>query len=69
VARRIIETLGRRVRYLGEQVESLMVSDVPSRLLKLLACRCCQNLSDFRLITSPMAFLQKLSKNLPTLNF
>jgi CRP/FNR family transcriptional regulator len=43
VARRVIEVLGRRIRYLGEQIESLMISDVPSRLLKLLICLCCHD--------------------------
>ncbi len=35
LARRVIEVLGRRLRYLGEQIENLMVSDVATRLLKL----------------------------------
>ena len=36
LARRVIEVLGRRLRFLAEQVESLMVCDVSTRLLKLL---------------------------------
>ncbi len=36
LARRVIEVLGRRLRYLGEQVENLMVCDVSTRLAKLL---------------------------------
>jgi CRP-like cAMP-binding protein len=35
-ARQVIRTLGRRVRYLGEQVSNLMVCDVNMRLIKLL---------------------------------
>jgi CRP/FNR family cyclic AMP-dependent transcriptional regulator len=35
LARRVIEVLGRRIRYLAEQVENLMVCDVGTRLLKL----------------------------------
>ena len=35
LARRVIEVLGRRLRYLGEQIENLMVCDVATRLLKL----------------------------------
>lgn len=35
LARRVIEVLGRRLRYLAEQVENLMVDDVATRLLKL----------------------------------
>lgn len=34
--RKIIQTLGRRLRYLGEQVGNLMVCDVSMRLVKLL---------------------------------
>lgn len=36
LARRVISILGRRVRYLGEQVENLMVGSVATRLLKIL---------------------------------
>lgn len=36
VARRVIEILGRRLRFLCEQVENLMVCDVTTRLLRLL---------------------------------
>ncbi|MEW6410301.1 MAG: Crp/Fnr family transcriptional regulator [Nitrospirota bacterium] len=36
LARRVMEVLGRRLRYLGEQIENLMVCDVTTRLLKLL---------------------------------
>ncbi|WP_300163717.1 Crp/Fnr family transcriptional regulator [Solidesulfovibrio sp.] len=38
MARRIIEVLGRRIRYLSEQLENVMTCDVPTRLLKLLLC-------------------------------
>ena len=62
VARRIIETLGRRVRYLGEQIESLMVSDVPSRLLKLLICLCCHDLSDLKALQKPISLPVKLTQ-------
>jgi CRP-like cAMP-binding protein len=43
LARKIIQTLGRRLRFLGEQVENLMVCDVRTRLLKLLFYMCCQH--------------------------
>jgi len=36
VARRVMEVLGSRLRYLGEQVHNLMVCDVTTRLVKLL---------------------------------
>ncbi len=35
LARRVIQVLGRRSRYLAEQIENLMVYDVATRLLKL----------------------------------
>jgi CRP/FNR family transcriptional regulator len=46
LAQRVIEELGRRVRYLGVQIESLMVCDVSNRLLKLLMCMSCHNVTD-----------------------
>lgn len=36
LARRVIKVLGKRLRYLCEQVENLMVCDVTTRLMKLL---------------------------------
>lgn len=41
LARRVIEVLGRRLRYLNEVVENLMVLDVSSRVLKALLNLCC----------------------------
>lgn len=38
LARRVIEVLGRRIRYLSGQLENLMTCGVPTRLLKLLLC-------------------------------
>uniref|UniRef100_I2Q4S7 cAMP-binding protein n=1 Tax=Desulfovibrio sp. U5L TaxID=596152 RepID=I2Q4S7_9BACT len=38
LARRVIEVLGKRIRYLSEQLENVMTCDVPTRLLKLLLC-------------------------------
>lgn len=35
-ARRVIATMGRRIRYLGEQVENLMEGNVSTRLMKVL---------------------------------
>lgn len=40
VARKVIQTLGRRLRYLGEIAGGLMVCDVGTRLIKLLAYLC-----------------------------
>lgn len=36
LANRVMDVLGRRIRYLCEQIENLMVDDVTTRLLKLL---------------------------------
>lgn len=36
LVRQVMESMGRRLRYLGEQVENLMVWDVSTRVLKLL---------------------------------
>jgi CRP-like cAMP-binding protein len=38
LARRVIEVLGKRIRYLSGQLENLMTCGVPARLLKLLLC-------------------------------
>ena len=62
LARRVIEVLGRRVRYLGEQIESLMVSDVSSRLLKLLLCLCCHDLSDPKALHKAIPIPVKLTQ-------
>lgn len=40
LARWVIEVLGRRLRYLGEQIENLMVCDVRTRLARLLVYLC-----------------------------
>ncbi len=36
LAERVMKVMGRRLRYLGEQIENLMICDVHTRLLKLL---------------------------------
>jgi CRP/FNR family transcriptional regulator len=38
LARRVIEVLGKRIRYLSEQLENVMTCGVGTRLLKLLIC-------------------------------
>ena len=55
LAQRVIEVLGKRVRYLGEQLESLIVCDVPTRLLRLLACLCCPGMPDPRMPDKPVS--------------
>lgn len=46
LAQRVIGELGRRLRYLGEQIDSLMVCDVTTRLLKLLMCMSCHSVDN-----------------------
>ncbi|MBM4274297.1 MAG: Crp/Fnr family transcriptional regulator [Deltaproteobacteria bacterium] len=46
LARKIIGVLGRRLRYLGELIESLMVCDVSTRLAKLLVYLSYEKLTD-----------------------
>jgi len=43
---KIIQVLGRRVRYLGQTIENLTTCDVTTRLAKLLVYLCDNNLSD-----------------------
>jgi CRP-like cAMP-binding protein len=46
LARRVINILGRRLRYLGEQIENLMSCDVSTRLAKLLVYLSYDHLTD-----------------------
>lgn len=63
VARRVIQVLGRRLRYLGEQVETLMACDVRTRLVKLLVYLCYENLSDERAWVLPVKIPVKLTQD------
>lgn len=62
LAQRVIEELGRRLRYLGEQMDSLMISDVYTRLLKLLICISCHNVTDKHEMTRPILVSLKLTQ-------
>ena len=53
-ARKVMTVLGRRLRYLGEQIENLMVCDVNTRMLKLLFYLCCNGLLDKASLTRPI---------------
>jgi len=53
-ARKVMTVLGRRLRYLGEQIESLMVCDVTTRMMKLLFNLCCNGLLDKASLTQPI---------------
>jgi len=52
--RKVIKVLGRRLRYLGEQIENLMASDVTTRMLKLLFYLCCHSLIDRASLNKPI---------------
>jgi CRP-like cAMP-binding protein len=55
LARRIIALLGRRLRFLGEQVESLMSCDVSTRILKILVYLAYDRLADGLDLESPVS--------------
>ncbi len=48
LARRVIEVLGRRLRYMNEVLENVMVLDAPTRLLKALIYLCFSQLAGER---------------------
>ncbi|MEW6670449.1 MAG: Crp/Fnr family transcriptional regulator [Thermodesulfobacteriota bacterium] len=54
LSKKVIKVLGRRLRYLGEQIENLMVCDVTTRMLKLLFYLCCNNLLDRASLSKPI---------------
>ncbi len=54
LARQVIEVLGRRLRYLAEQVENLMVCNVATRLLKLFVYLSYPKLIDSDSVDSPI---------------
>ncbi|MBA4422380.1 MAG: Crp/Fnr family transcriptional regulator [Syntrophus sp. (in: bacteria)] len=62
LAQRVIAELGRRLRYLGEQIDSLMVCDVSTRLLKLLMCISCHNVTDPSEMNRPILVSLKLTQ-------
>ncbi|WP_027367789.1 Crp/Fnr family transcriptional regulator [Desulfocurvibacter africanus] len=55
LAKRVIQILGCRLRFLGEQVEGLMVSDVVTRILKLLLQQAYPLLDDEEAWEQPVA--------------
>lgn len=62
LARRVIEVMGRRLRYLGEQIENLMVSDVATRLLKLLIYLGSHELVDSDAWNAPITISTRLTQ-------
>ena len=53
-ARKVMTVMGRRLRYLGEQIENLMVCDVTTRMMKLLFSLSCNGLIDKASLTQPI---------------
>lgn len=62
LSERVIETLGQRLRYLGEHIESMMVGDVAARLLKMLLCLSCQNIQDINALDRPVRIPLRLTQ-------
>lgn len=62
LSERVIETLGGRLRYLGEHIESMMIGDVPARLLKMLLCLSCQHIQDLSALDRPIRIPVKLTQ-------
>lgn len=62
VARKVIATLGGRVRYLGEQVGNLMTCDVGTRLAKLLVYMAYEVLGDEAAWHKPVAIPIRLTQ-------
>jgi CRP-like cAMP-binding protein len=62
ITRRIMTVLGRRLRYLGEQVANLMVCDVTTRLLKHLVYSCYPRLLDAEEWDRPITFCLDLTQ-------
>jgi CRP/FNR family transcriptional regulator len=62
LSKRVMESLGSRLRYLGEQLENLISCDVTTRLLKLLFYLSCQgpkNIAGDRSVTLPIKLTQE----------
>jgi len=62
VTKRVVQVLGRRLRYLGEQIEGLMSSDVRGRLIKLLVHLAHEKLPNERSWTLPVKIPVKLTQ-------
>jgi len=62
LSRRVMEILGRRLRYLGEQMENLMFCDVTTRLLKLLLSLSCYKQTDNEVWNASDAIPVKLTQ-------
>jgi CRP-like cAMP-binding protein len=61
-ALRVVSVLGSRIRYLGEQIENLMVCDVNTRLAKLLVYLAYEHLTDADSWERPVTLENKLTQ-------
>lgn len=62
LAKRVIDVLGKRLRFLSEQLENLMASDVTTRILKLLIYLCYHGLPDSTSWNRPLKVPVKLTQ-------
>ncbi len=62
LAKRVMAVPGRRLRFLGEQIENLMASDVAIRVLKLLVYLCYEGLLDSSSWNRPIKVPVKLTQ-------
>lgn len=62
VAKRILCVMGRRLRYLCEQVENLMVCDVTTRALKVLYYIGYQHILDSKSLKAPITFSMEFTQ-------
>lgn len=62
VSRKVIAVLGRRIRYLCEQMENLMVCDVTSRVSRLLVYLSLNHLMNAQIEDSPVSFPLNLTQ-------
>lgn len=61
-SKRVIQVLGRRIRYLGQTIEDLMVCDVTTRLAKLLLYLSLDAMSDPEALGSPVGLSVSLTQ-------
>lgn len=62
LAERVMKVMGRRLRYLGEQIENLMICDVHTRLLKLLVYLGHNKLLDPDVLNDPVTIPIRLTQ-------
>ncbi len=63
VSRKVMAVLGRRIRYLCEQIENLMVCDVTSRVSRLIVYLSFDHLMDATMEDAPLSFPLNLTQD------